>query len=134
MIDPTDDRVGLNGAVEGSVDGSEGGDGNTMKALAIASVALSGLGFLTLLKLTDRQDRTPARALFLFFATTLESTAGTALGIVAASCRRFGAARQGAHSRSYGRGARYRHDPVEFQLDEDEASPLAGPARSRAAA
>ena len=84
MTAPTDDRVGLNGTVEGSVDGS-GGDGNTIEALAIASVALSGLGFLTLLKLTDRQDRTPARALFLFFATTLESTGGTALGLVAAS-------------------------------------------------
>ena len=84
MTAPTDDRVGLNGTLEGSVDGS-GGDGNTMEALAIASVVLSGLGFLTLLKLTDRQDRTPARALFLFFATTLESTGGMALGLVAAS-------------------------------------------------
>ncbi len=84
MTAPTDDSVGLNGTVEGSVDGSEA-DGNTVKALGIASVALSGLGFLTLLKLTDRQDRTPARALFLFFATTLESTGGTALGLVAAS-------------------------------------------------
>ena len=80
MTAPTDDTVD----VEGSVNGP-GDDGGTVDPLAVASVALSGLGFLTLLRLADRQDRTPARALFLFFATTLESTGGTALGLVAAS-------------------------------------------------
>jgi hypothetical protein len=49
--------------------------------LALASVALSALSFLTLLRLADRRDRTPAKALGLFFATTIESTAGTGLGI-----------------------------------------------------
>jgi hypothetical protein len=46
---------------------------------------LSGLGFLTLLKLADRRDRSPAAALGLFFATSLETIGGTALGLVAAS-------------------------------------------------
>jgi mannose/fructose/N-acetylgalactosamine-specific phosphotransferase system component IIC len=53
-------------------------------SLAVASVALSALGFLTLLRLADRRERTPFRALGLFFATTLESTSGTVLGLVAA--------------------------------------------------
>jgi hypothetical protein len=44
---------------------------------------LSGTGFLTLLRLADRRERTPARALLLFFATTLESISGTVLGLVA---------------------------------------------------
>lgn len=56
----------------------------TMDALAVASVALSAIGFLTLLRLADRRDRSPAKALGLFVATTLESTGGTALGLVAA--------------------------------------------------
>jgi hypothetical protein len=51
--------------------------------LALVSVALSSLSFLTLLRLADRRDRTPAKALGLFFATTIESTAGTGLGIQA---------------------------------------------------
>ena len=49
--------------------------------LALASVALSAMGFLTLLRLADRRDRTPAKALGLFLTTTVESTAGTGLGI-----------------------------------------------------
>jgi hypothetical protein len=61
----------------------DGGDSVTV--LAIASLALSGLGFLTLLKLADRRDRTPARALGLFFATSLETVSGTVLGLKAAS-------------------------------------------------
>jgi hypothetical protein len=52
--------------------------------LAVASVALSGVGFLTLLRLADRRERAPITALSLFFATTLESLAGTTLGLVAA--------------------------------------------------
>jgi uncharacterized membrane protein YbhN (UPF0104 family) len=51
--------------------------------LALASVALSAMGFLTLLRLADRRDRTPAKALGLFLATTLESTVGAGLGIEA---------------------------------------------------
>jgi hypothetical protein len=50
---------------------------------AVASIALSGLGFLTLLKLADRSDRTPARALALFFATSSEAISGTVLGLAA---------------------------------------------------
>jgi hypothetical protein len=46
---------------------------------------LSGLGFVTLLKLADRTDRTPARALGLFFANSLETVSRTVLGLVAAS-------------------------------------------------
>jgi mannose/fructose/N-acetylgalactosamine-specific phosphotransferase system component IIC len=53
-------------------------------SLAVASVALSALGFLTLLRLADRRERTPFRALGLFLATTLESTGGTVLGLKAA--------------------------------------------------
>jgi mannose/fructose/N-acetylgalactosamine-specific phosphotransferase system component IIC len=53
-------------------------------SLAVASVALSALGFLTLLRLADRRERTPFRALGLFCATTLESISGTVLGLVAA--------------------------------------------------
>jgi hypothetical protein len=51
---------------------------------AVASIALSGLGFLTLLKLADRSDRTPARALGLFFATSSEAISGTVLGLAVA--------------------------------------------------
>jgi mannose/fructose/N-acetylgalactosamine-specific phosphotransferase system component IIC len=59
-------------------------DTQLTNSLAIASVALSAIGFLTLLRLADRRERTPFRALGLFFATTLESTSGTVLGLVAA--------------------------------------------------
>jgi hypothetical protein len=52
-------------------------------SMSLASVALSALGFLTLLRLADRQERTPARALRLFFATTSESIGGALLGVVA---------------------------------------------------
>jgi len=52
--------------------------------LAVASIALSGLGFLTLLRLADRRDRTPASALGLFFVTSLATICGTVFGLVAA--------------------------------------------------
>jgi hypothetical protein len=65
-------------APDGSVD-----DVDAVDPLGIASVVLSGLGFLTLLRLADRRDRTPARALALFLATSLESISGTVLGVVA---------------------------------------------------
>jgi hypothetical protein len=66
-----------------AVDG-EAADEQLTNSLAVASLALSAIGFLTLLRLADRRERTPLRALGLFFATTLESTSGTALGLVAA--------------------------------------------------
>ena len=59
-------------------------DEQLTNSLAVASLTLSAIGFLTLLRLADRRDRTPFRALGLFLATTLESTGGTALGVVAA--------------------------------------------------
>ena len=59
------------------------GAGQTNEALSAASVALSAIGFLTLLRLADRRDRSPAKALGLFFATTTESTLGIALGVKA---------------------------------------------------
>ena len=55
-----------------------------MDALAVASFALSAVGFLTLLRLADRRERSPAASLGLCLATTLESTGGTVLGLVAA--------------------------------------------------
>jgi hypothetical protein len=59
------------------------GAGETADPLPLVSAALSALGFLTLLRLADRRDRSPAKALGLFLATTLESTLGTALGVTA---------------------------------------------------
>ena len=56
-----------------------------MNVLAVASIALSGLGFLTLLRLADRRDRTPASALGLFLVTSLATISGTVFGLVAAS-------------------------------------------------
>ena len=58
-------------------------DGERIDLMAVASVVLSGAAFLTLLKLADRRDRTPARALGLFFTTSVESVTGTALGLSA---------------------------------------------------
>jgi hypothetical protein len=51
--------------------------------LGAASVALSAIGFLTLLRLADRRDRSPARGLGLFLATIAESVGGTVLGLSA---------------------------------------------------
>ena len=58
---------------------------NTIDVMAVVSVALSASGLLTLLELADRRDRSPARALALFFATSVESIGGTVLGLKAAS-------------------------------------------------
>ena len=58
-------------------------EGEKIDLMAVASVLLSGAAFLTLLKLADRRERTPARALGLFFTTSLESVTGTALGLSA---------------------------------------------------
>jgi hypothetical protein len=54
------------------------------KLLGLAALALSAVGFLTLLRLADRRDRSPAKALGLFFATLLETLGGTVLGLTAA--------------------------------------------------
>jgi mannose/fructose/N-acetylgalactosamine-specific phosphotransferase system component IIC len=62
----------------------EAADERLTNSLAVASLALSAVGFLTLLRLADRRERTPFRALGLFLATTLESTSGTVLGLVVA--------------------------------------------------
>jgi hypothetical protein len=64
--------------------GSPSEEGDRIDLMAVASVLLSSAAFLTLLKLADRRDRTPARALGLFVATSLESVSGTALGLSAA--------------------------------------------------
>jgi hypothetical protein len=58
-------------------------DPESTDAMAFAAVALSGAGFLTLLKLADRRERTPFRALALFLATSFESVGGTVLGLKA---------------------------------------------------
>jgi hypothetical protein len=57
---------------------------DSVVVLGAISVALSGLGFLTLLKLADRRDRSAAKALGLFLATSLETIGGTVLGLKAA--------------------------------------------------
>ena len=57
-----------------------GTDDQRMELLGLASAGLAAISFLTLLRLADRQDRTPLRALGLFFATTTESVTATALG------------------------------------------------------
>jgi hypothetical protein len=72
--------VGEEGAPGGAAD-----EAAMVKALALASVALSAIGFLTLLRLADRRDWTPTKALGLFLATSTESIGGTVLGLVAAS-------------------------------------------------
>jgi hypothetical protein len=64
-------------AAYGSVDQPESAD-----VRAFASVVLSTLSFLTLLRLADRRDRTPARAVGLFIATTTESITGATLGLI----------------------------------------------------
>ena len=51
--------------------------------LAVVLAVVSGMGFLTLLKLVGRSNRTPARALGLFGMTSLESGAGMLIGFTA---------------------------------------------------
>jgi hypothetical protein len=58
-------------------------EAESIDTAAVASVALSAVSFLTLLKLADRRDRSPARALGLFLATSAESITGTVLGVQA---------------------------------------------------
>jgi hypothetical protein len=77
--DGTGDAAGAGDKAE-----QEAADERLTNSLAVASLALSGIGFLTLLKLADRRERTPFRALGLFLALTVESTGGTVLGLVAA--------------------------------------------------
>jgi hypothetical protein len=89
----TDDT---SGPIDGDGGLAEEYETSAMSLLAVASVALSALGFVTLLSLADRRDRTPARALGLFFATSLETIAGTVLG--------FAAVNQARHSQQSGKG------------------------------
>ena len=82
--DPVTEEEFSGGADHQGEGGVEAADEQRTTALAIASFSLSAVGFLTLLKLADRRDRSPAKALGLFLATSLESTGGTALGLAAA--------------------------------------------------
>lgn len=59
---------------------SEADPSGAIDSMSLASMILSGLSFLTLLRLADRRDRSPAKALGLFLATTSESIGGTVLG------------------------------------------------------
>ena len=49
---------------------------HSVDVLALAPIASSGLGFLTLLKLADRTDRTPARALGMFLQPRSKQSPG----------------------------------------------------------
>jgi hypothetical protein len=82
MTEPNDYPTSVS---TGTVEGQPEDPGTAVDMLGVASLALSGLGFLTLLKLADRRDRSPARALGLFFATSFETIGGTVLGLKAAS-------------------------------------------------
>lgn len=79
----TVDGSDASGIIDGDLPAFE--DDCDSKLLAVVSVALSGLEFLTLLRLADRRDRAPAGALGLFFTTSLATVTGTAFGLVAAS-------------------------------------------------
>ena len=85
MTDDTTENTMITEGDDASLNGSGDEEASTLNALAVASVALSGLGFLTLLRLADRRERTPARALGLFFTTAVESVSGAVLGLYAAS-------------------------------------------------
>ncbi len=70
----------------GPAPGAGADSGDTAAPMAVASVIVSALGFLTLLRLADRsRSRSPAHALGLFLATSVESVSGTALGLTAVS-------------------------------------------------
>lgn len=70
-------------AIGGSDTGSVVGEAPAAEdVLGFASIALSGFGFLTLLRLVDRRDRTPASALGLFLVTTFATISGTLFGLV----------------------------------------------------
>jgi hypothetical protein len=90
MTDDTTENTPMTEDDDVSLNGSGDEEASTLNALAVASVALSGLGFLTLLRLADRRERTPARALGLFFTTSVESVSGGVLGLYAASRFRSG--------------------------------------------
>ena len=62
-------------------------DDQSVELLGTVSAGLAVLSFLTLLRLADRRDRTPLRALGLFFATTAESIGATVLGAKAVAQR-----------------------------------------------
>ena len=75
----TDDAAESDGP-QPDAGGQESGRTDLMGA---ASLVLSAIGFLTLLRLADRADRSPAHAVGLFLATTVESVGGTVLGLSA---------------------------------------------------
>lgn len=60
-------------------------DDQRVELLGAASTVLALLSFFTLIKLADQSERTPLRALGLFFATTTESVTAAALGASAVS-------------------------------------------------
>jgi len=87
--------VSVNGGASTGLDdlgGTTSEDDQNVELLGAASVGLGVLGFFTLLRLADRRDRSPFRALMLFFATTAESTGATVLGTLVISKSRRGAA------------------------------------------
>ncbi len=83
------------GTIDGDLPALEDHE-DSVNVLAVASIALSGLGFLTLLRLADRRDRAPVSALGLFFTTSLATITGTTFGLVAA--------RQATDSKQPGKG------------------------------
>ena len=87
--------VSVNGGLSTDLDdlgGATSDEDQNMELLGAASAGLGVLGFLTLLRLADRRDRSPFRALMLFFATTAESTGATVLGALVISKSPRGAA------------------------------------------
>ena len=86
---------GASGAI-GAPGRAAADDAERADFLGAASAGLSLVGFFALLKLADRRDRTPARALGLFFVTTGSSTGALALGAAAVSkSRKSGQAGRG---------------------------------------
>jgi hypothetical protein len=91
----TVDKGDSSGTPDGDLLAFEDKD-DSVNVLAVASIALSGLGFLTLLRLADKRDRTSASALGLYFTTSLATITGTVFGFVAP--------RQASDSKQPGKG------------------------------
>lgn len=79
-----EDRSSLEGAPPAE---EPGADDQRVELFGTLSAGLAVLSFLTLLRLADRRDRTPFRALGLFLTTTAESIAATVLGAKAVAQR-----------------------------------------------
>jgi len=62
---------------------ADGEETGRTDVLGAASLVLSAIGFLTLLRLADRRERSPANGVGLLLATTVESVGGTVLGLSA---------------------------------------------------